>query len=293
LANQSSAFKTLKSIAMIQCVGPAEKFCSRICCTVALKNAIRLKELNPGAEVTILYQDIRSYGFKERLYTQAREKGVIFVRYDSKRKPEVSASADLPLAIKVWDPALRRDLGLHPDLLVLSMPVVPNEDVHDLSTKFKVPTDANGFFLEAHVKLRPVDFASDGVFMAGMAHYPKLLDETMIQAQAAAARAARVLSRETLVAGGRVAVVDASKCTGCLTCVRICPFGVPKIRVDLTGVGGIIGAAYIEAAVCQGCGSCAAECPARAIQLMHYTDAQMISKVGALIQLEVIERTQS
>jgi heterodisulfide reductase subunit A-like polyferredoxin len=129
--------------------------------------------------------------------------------------------------------------------------------------------------------------------MAGMAHYPKLLDETMIQAQAAAARAARVLSRETLVAGGRVAVVDASKCTGCLTCVRICPFGVPKIRVDLTGVGGIVGAAYIEAAVCQGCGSCAAECPARAIQLMHYTDAQMISKVGALIQLEVIERTQS
>jgi len=169
------------------------------------------------------------------------------------------------------------------------MPVVPNDDAHELSAMFKVPIDADGFFLEAHVKLRPVDFASDGIFMAGMAHYPKLLDETMIQAQAAAARAARILSRETLTAGGRVAVVDANKCTGCLTCVRICPFNVPKIRADLTGIGGIIGAAYIEAAVCQGCGSCASECPARAIQLMHYTDAQMIAKVGALLKPELIE----
>jgi heterodisulfide reductase subunit A-like polyferredoxin len=120
--------------------------------------------------------------------------------------------------------------------------------------------------------------------MAGMAHYPKLLDESLIQAQAAAARAARVLSRETLTAGGRVAVVDASQCTGCLTCVRICPFGVPQMRADLAGVGGVQGAAYIEAAVCQGCGSCVAECPARAIQLMHYTDAQMAAGVGALLQ---------
>jgi heterodisulfide reductase subunit A-like polyferredoxin len=119
--------------------------------------------------------------------------------------------------------------------------------------------------------------------MAGMAHYPKLLDESMVQAQAAAARAARVLSRETLTAGGRVAVVDPSRCTGCLTCVRICPFGVPVIRPNLTGVGNIMGAAYIEAAVCQGCGSCAAECPAQAIQLMHYTDIQMRAKVGALL----------
>jgi len=134
-----------------------------------------------------------------------------------------------------------------------------------------------------------VDFATNGVFMAGMAHYPKLLDETMIQAQAAAARAARVLSRPTLSAGGSVAVVDAARCTGCLTCVRICPFGVPKMRIDLTGVGEITGAAYIEASICQGCGSCAAECPARAIQLMHYTDVQMTAKVGALLQLPVLQ----
>jgi heterodisulfide reductase subunit A-like polyferredoxin len=120
--------------------------------------------------------------------------------------------------------------------------------------------------------------------MAGMAHHPKLLDETMIQAQAAAARAARILSRDALTAGRRVAVVDEAKCTGCLTCVRICPFGVPKIKANLTGVGSIMGAAYIEAAICQGCGSCVAECPARAIQLMHYTDAQMESKVQALLE---------
>jgi len=130
-----------------------------------------------------------------------------------------------------------------------------------------------------------VDFANDGIFMAGLAHYPKLLDEAMIQAYAAAGRAARILSRETLTAGGRVAIIDQAKCTGCLTCVRICPFNVPKIQLNLTGVGNIIGAAYIEAAVCQGCGLCVAECPARAIQLMHYTDAQLIAKVSALTEI--------
>jgi len=278
---------SLSTVVMIQCVGPAEKFCARICCTVALKNALRLKELRPDAQVVILYRDIRSYGFKEKLYTQARQKGVIFVRYEPDRKPEVLA--DEKLKVKVWDPSLHRELELNPDLLVLSMPAVPRVDARDLAMMFKVPSDADGFFLEAHVKLRPVDFATNGIFMAGMAHYPKLLDETMIQAQAAAARAARVLSRPTLSAGGSVAVVDAARCTGCLTCVRICPFGVPKMRLDLTGVGGITGAAYIEAAICQGCGSCAAECPARAIQLMHYTDVQMTAKVGALLQLPVLQ----
>ena len=286
-SDQSSVSSDQFSVVMIQCIGPAEKFCSRICCSVALKNAIRLKEINPKAEVVILYRDIRAYGFRERLYTQAREKGVIFIRYEPDRKPKISSDQSSAISVKVWEPVLRKHVTLQPDLLVLSMPVVPRQDAHETAATFKVPRDADGFFLEAHVKLRPVDFASDGVFMAGMAHYPKLLDEAMIQAQAAAARAARVLSRETLMAGGRVAVVDPSRCTGCLTCVRICPFGVPKIRIDLTGVGGIIGAAYVEAAVCQGCGICAAECPARAIQLMHYTDAQMTAKVGALLSTDV------
>jgi heterodisulfide reductase subunit A-like polyferredoxin len=283
IANRQSLIAYPKSVVMIQCVGPAEKFCSRICCTVALKNALILKEHQPGAQVTILYKDIRTYGFKERLYTTAREKGVIFVRYDDDHRPKVASKEDGSLTVEVEDPVLGRSLELQPNLLVLSMPVVPRPDVADLAVIYKVPTDANGFFSEAHVKLRPVDFATDGVFMAGMAHYPKLTEETMIQAQAAAARAARILSRDTLTAGGRIAIVDALRCTGCLTCVRICPFGVPIMEPNLTGVGNITGAAYIEPAVCQGCGSCAAECPAQAIQLSHYTNEQMAAKVQALV----------
>ena len=286
LTNPQSPIPNLQSVAMIQCVGPAEKFCSRICCTVALKNALALKEQHPDTQITIFYRDIRTYGFNERLYTRARAQGVLFVRYDDEHRPEVQVpSPQSPISIHAWEPVLGRPLILHPDLIVLSMPVIPREDAHETAAIFKAPLDADGFFLEAHVKLRPVDFNTDGVFMAGMAHYPKLLDETMIQAQAAAARAARVLSQETITAGGRVAVVDPAQCTGCLTCVRICPFGVPVIKPDLAGVGGIMGAAYVETAVCQGCGSCVSECPARAIQLMHYTDAQMIAKVNALVNL--------
>jgi heterodisulfide reductase subunit A-like polyferredoxin len=190
--------------------------------------------------------------------------------------------------IDAQDIQLNRPLRLQADLLVLSMAVIPNTDAHAVATLFKVPLDAEGFFLEAHVKLRPVDFSTEGTFMAGLAHYPKLLEESMIQAQAAASRAARVLSQENLAAGGSVAVVDEAKCTGCLTCVRICPFDVPKIQPDRPGAGNILGAAYIQPAVCQGCGLCAAECPARAIQLLHYTDSQMSAKVGVILQPEEI-----
>ncbi len=283
------------SVVMIQCVGPAEQYCSRICCTVALKNALALKARNPEAQIAILFKDIRTFGFKERLYSEARRQGVVFARYDDAHKPVVELAqgedGNLPafqpaapsLRIRCHEPILNQDITLTPDLLVLSMPVTPQPDARTLASLFKVPLDADGFFLEAHVKLRPVDFSSEGVFMAGMAHYPKFADEAIIQAQAAAARAARILSRSTLKAGGRVAVVDAARCTGCLTCVRVCPFGIPAITANLSGVGDILGAAYIEPAVCQGCGSCAAECPAYAIQLMHYTDAQMIAKVRALL----------
>jgi heterodisulfide reductase subunit A-like polyferredoxin len=288
LADPQSGIKEVDSIVMIQCVGPAEQFCSRICCTVAIKNALAFKKNSPNSQVVILYRDIRVYGFKERLYTQAREQGVLFIRYDDDTRPEVETDSDGILLIGTTDPVIGRKLSLSPDLLVLSMPVVPRKDMAESAALFKVPLDANGFYQEAHVKLRPVDFTTDGVFMAGMAHYPKLLDESMVQAQAAAAKAARILSQLTIEAGGRVAVVDELACTGCLTCVRICPFGVPIIRPTVSGVGDILGAAYIEAAVCQGCGICAAECPAQAIQLMHYTSPQMRAKVRALVDVTPI-----
>jgi heterodisulfide reductase subunit A-like polyferredoxin len=271
------------SVVMIQCAGrPSEKFCSRICCTQALKNALKLKELNPQAQVTIIYRDIRTYGFYERLYTQAREKGVLFVHYDFDRKPQVGHDGDL--TVQVYESQLGRELTLQPDTLVLSMPIVPPYDADELATRLKVSVDLDGFFLEAHVKLRPVDFSSDGVYMAGMAHYPKLLDETIVQAQAAAARAALILSKDTMTTSALVAHINPELCVGCLTCVRVCPYEVPKIDPALPGVGGILGAAYIEPAICHGCGSCAAECPAKAIEMMHYKDAQVLKKLGALFE---------
>jgi heterodisulfide reductase subunit A len=282
------------NIVMILCVGPAEKYCSRICCTTALKNALKLKELNPDARITVLYRDIRTYGFKERLYTEAREKGVLFMRYDDEHKPQVElvtrntqhATRDQQeLQVRAWEPTFGEWIILTPDLLMLSNPVVPAEGAKELATALKVSRDLDGFFLEAHVKLRPVDFATEGIYLAGLAHYPKFIGEAVVQAQAAAARAATILSKDTLSVGGAVAQVDAAKCTACLTCVRVCPYGIPRISRDLVGVGGIVGAAEIEVAQCRGCGICVAECPARAIQLMHYTDEQMEAKIGVLLEL--------
>jgi len=283
LISQPLRISDLKSVAMIQCIGPAEKYCSRLCCTTALKNALKLKELNPAASVTIIYRDLRTYGFKERLYTKARSRGVVFVRYDFDRKPVVAVSDQLSaINVLVWDPTLGREIELQPDLLVLSTPIIPAKGTRELASRLKLSTDMDGFFLEAHVKLRPVDFAAEGVFMAGVAHYPKFLDEVIAQAKAAASRATSILSQKTMLTNARVAYVDSQKCVGCLTCVRICPYDVPQVSNNHVGVGNIQGAAFIEPAVCHGCGSCASECPAQAIQLMHSTDAQTLTKMDAL-----------
>lgn len=273
-----------KRVAMILCVGPAERYCSRVCCTIALKNALALKCVAPEAQVTVIHHDIRAYGFKERLYQEARRQGVVFVRYDFERKPTISnVGSAAPLQVSVWEQSLGMDLLLEVDALVLSMPVVPPAGAAELASRLKVPVDLDGFFLEAHVKLRPVDFASDGVFLAGMAHYPKFLDEAIVQAQAAAARALTIVSKDVLEVGGVVAEVDASKCVACLTCVRICPYDVPRVQARFTGVGGIVGAAYIEPAQCHGCGICVAECPAKAIQLVRYRQEQVEAQIDAVL----------
>jgi len=285
--NRQSAMPN--SVVFIQCVGPAEKYCGRLCCTESLENALRLKKLNPRAQVTILTKDIRTYGFRERVYNAARAAGVVIVRYDEARPPVVETSQpsavggrQSTLGVRVWEPVLREELVLQPDVIVVAAPLVPRADARELAGILKVPVDMDGWFLEAHVKLRPVDFATEGIFVAGAAHYPKFPREAVAQAQAAAARAATILAKDKLHAGGVVAQVDASKCTGCLTCVRICPYHVPRIDATKLAIGGIYGAAYIEAAACQGCGTCAAECPAKAIQLLHYRDDQVLAKVQAL-----------
>ncbi|TEU11207.1 MAG: FAD-dependent oxidoreductase [Anaerolineales bacterium] len=278
-----------RSVVMIQCVGPWDDggddapdfYCSRVCCTVAIKNAMAIKKRNPGTSVYILYKDMRTYGFKEALYTQARDEGVIFLRYDDENKPKVQRNNG-QLQVTVNDPVLQAFIALKPDLLVLSEAMVPSEGSQELAELLKFSCTLEGFFLEAHVKLRPVDFPAEGIFLCGAAHYPKFIDETIAQANAAAARATTILSKDVLQVGGVVAVVDEEKCTGCLTCVRICSYDVPQMNPSKVGAGGILGAAEIAAAACQGCGSCAAECPAKAIQLQHYRDEQMIAKEEAL-----------
>ena len=270
-----------RRIVMIQCVGPAARTCTRICCTVALKNALVLKRLAPEVQIAILFRDLRAYGFGERLYQQALSQGVVFLRFDDQYLPEVDSSGSRPV-VRVFDQTVNRWLALDADLVVLSMPMVPAEASRELATRLKVPVDLDGWFLEAHVKLRPVEFASEGMFVAGAAHYPKLLDETIAHAQAAASRAATILSRDSLMVGGAVAEVDTESCVGCLTCVRICPFGVPTIRPELVGRSGLPGAASIPAALCRGCGICVGECPAGAIELRHYTRRQVEQETLAL-----------
>jgi heterodisulfide reductase subunit A len=285
-SNHNPLQQPIEHLVMIQCIGPAEDYCARTCCTLALKNAIVFKQLHPQVALTILHRDLRVYGFKERYYQQAREMGILFVRYDPSHLPEVDfADSTGPLQVRLVDPVLDVPLVIDSDLLVLSMPMIPSEGNRSLGTALKVPVDMDGWFLEAHVKLRPVDFASDGIFLAGSAHYPKLLDETIVQAQAAASRAVSILSKTTITRGGAIAWVDTQECVGCLTCVRICPFGVPQISHDAEGVGAITGAAYIEPAICQGCGTCVGECPAYAIELLHYRHGQVESEISALFAL--------
>jgi len=273
---------------MIQCVGPwdddpaVDFYCSRVCCTVAVKNALKIKELRPDAEVYVLYRDMRTYGFKEALYAEARRQGVLFLRWDEAHRPAVEM-VDGKLQVRVRELILGEEMVLEPDVVALSSALVPSAGSQKLAELMKFACAKEGFFLEAHVKLRPVDFPSEGIFLAGVAHYPKFIDEAVAQAQAAAARASRILSQEMLDVGGVVAVVEPEKCTACLTCVRVCPFDVPVIDHEKVGAGGIRGAARIAAAACQGCGICVGECPAKAIQLQHYRDEQIICKTEALL----------
>jgi len=253
---------------MIQCVGSRNEkhpYCSRICCSMAVKNALAVKELDPDANVYVLYRDVRTYGFREIYYQQAREAGVVFIRYSPEAPPQVTNNNGLVVTLK--SPDLPDVLAIEADNVVLSTGVeVDLKNNKRISDMLKVPLNADGFYVEAHMKLRPVDFTTEGIFLCGLAHSPKFIDENISQARAAAARAATVLSKTQLDVSAQVSYVDQQKCISCMTCVTVCPYSAPYCNKD--------GKGQIEAAKCMGCGICAAECPARAIQLHHFETDQ-------------------
>ncbi len=267
----------LRHVVMIQCVGSRNtEFpnCSRVCCQSAVKNALRIKQLNPKTSVYILYRDMRMYGLLEDHYRKAREKGVLFLRYPDDRPPEVEIR-DGALKVMSRDCGLKRDVTISPDILVLSAGMRAGE-TEELASIMKVNVDEDGFFMEAHVKLRPVEMATDGVFVCGTAHGPKLISESISQAMAAVSRAATFLSKSEITLSTVTAKVDPERCAACLVCVMSCPYGVPRINKD--------GVSEIDEALCRGCGVCAAECPAKAIELNWYADDQILCKVDALLE---------
>jgi heterodisulfide reductase subunit A len=271
-----------KTAVFIQCVGsrePDRPYCSRVCCTHSVESALALKKINPDMDVFILYRDMRTYGLRENLYKEAREKGVIFVRFDLENKPQVEQTEDGRLLVKARDHILGIPMNITADVLGLASAIIV-KDQEKLAMMFKVPLSNDGFFLEAHMKLRPVDFATDGVFVAGLAHYPKPMEEAIAQAKAAAARAALVLSLDAIRAGGVVAEIDASQCVGCQACVGVCPFGAIDYneREDVCEV---------NQALCKGCGTCAANCPSECITLFGFSHKQIYIQVDeALAELE-------
>ncbi len=267
----------LNSVVMIQCVGSRNEEnenCSRLCCQAAVKNALAIKKLNPDTDVYVLYRDMRTYGLMEDYYKEAREKGVIFIRFTPEAPPEVSAAAE-GMTVMVKDHILQRNLAIRADRVVLSAGVVA-EDTEALSRIMKLNRNPEGFFIEAHVKLRPVDMPGEGIFLCGTAHGPKLITESIAQAQAAASRATTFLARPEIKLSAITAKVDTDHCVKCLTCVRSCPFEVPVFNAE----EGLI---HIDDALCHGCGICAGVCPRQAIGLSFYEDEQIMCKIEALL----------
>lgn len=269
-----------KTVAMIQCVGARNEEnpnCSRICCSEAIKNALKIKETSPETEVYVLYKDVRSYGFKEEYYHEALKKGVVFINYDDSRKPSIVKEDD-GIKLIFWEPVLQQEIEIYPDLVVLSAAVVPNPDNKKVAEMLKVPLTKDGFFLEAHMKLRPVDFQTEGIFLCGLAHGPKSIDESVSQACAAAARAATILSKKVLEMEGIIATVNEDLCGGCRICEALCPFGAIEMREK---EGRLV--AHIIEALCKGCGTCGSACPTKAISPQHFTTEQILSQVRAIL----------
>jgi len=285
IAARDEKIANAKSVAMIQCIGcrNAERnYCSRVCCSESVKNALSLKKLNPQMDVYIIYRDMRTYGFKEDFYREASENDVKFIRYEPDDKPMVEAGESDEgkpvLKITTTDFVLGKKIQLDADLIALAAAVVPASSTKEMAGRFKVTLSQDGFFKEAHAKLRPVEFATDGVYLCGAAHYPKFISETINQSYGAAGRAMTLLSNNIVVASGSVCEVNAFKCFGCAACVAACAYNA-LIMVD-TRQGKKV---TINPVLCKGDGLCNAKCPSGAIQLKHYTDDEMLSEIDAVI----------
>jgi heterodisulfide reductase subunit A len=276
IMDRDPGLKELSSAVFIQCVGsrePERPYCSRVCCTHAVDNAIHLKEMNPEMNVFVLYRDLRTYGERELLYKKARSLGVVFIRFGRDRKPEVKAAGG-KLTVTVMDHIIGRPIELETDLLTLATAVIPNRD-EKLANFFKVPLNADGFFVERHAKLGPSEFATDGVFLCGLAHYPKPIDESIAQGQAAASRAVTLLARKKIFMSGTVAEVDQRMCSHCGVCVSICPYSAPS----WTEKGMFAGKAQVNPVLCKGCGLCVASCRSGAIHLKGFDNDQIFAQI--------------
>jgi len=266
-----------KTIVLINCVGsrtPERQYCSRVCCHKAINLVLKIKNNFPETNIFVLYRDIRTYGFLEDKYREARSRGVIFVRYNKQEKPVVEKKADGGINVTFIDHVLQQPIEVKADLIGLAAAILPPADNTKLSRLYRAPLNEDGFFLEAHMKLRPVDSTSRGIFLAGTVHGPKNLEKNIIQAKAAAVRAARILNKNTLESHSLIAVVQPNKCAACLTCVRICLFNAPKIKNNK---------AEIEPSACQGCGTCVEECPHQAIILQGYNDSMYRKIIGSIL----------
>ena len=276
IMDNSDLVEKAKSAVFIQCVGsrePGRPYCSRICCTHSMASAIHLKEANPKMAVTVLYRDIRTYGEKEKLFQKARELGVIFIRFDVAEKPVVSVE-DGKISVEVRDHILRQPVVMESDLLVLASAAIPAGD-EELAKMFKVPRDADGFFAEAHVKLAPSNFAVDGVFLAGLAHYPKPIDESIAQAQAAASGVCRLFAKTEIRTLGNTASVDTRLCSSCGVCITVCPYNAPSFIEE----GRDKGKAAINPVLCKGCGVCVSSCRSGAAGLAGFEEEQIMAMV--------------
>jgi heterodisulfide reductase subunit A len=284
IAGEEKKLMSSQTLVMIQCVGCREEgrnYCARVCCSQAVKNALKLKEIKPEMDIYILFRDMRTYGFTEDYYREAAEKDVRFIRWKPDNKPQVESTAaggKPVIRITVPDPVLRQTLLLEADLLVLSAAVVPSAVSQETARMFKTPLSPDGFYQEAHVKLRPVDFAAEGVFTCGTAHYPKHISETIGQAYGAAGRAATLLSQDTVTASGAVCEVKEQDCVTCGACITACTYGAIEFRDTPKGKK-----AWVNPILCKGDGLCNAKCPTSAISLKHYTDEEVFGQIDAAI----------